>query len=276
MDTTIQTSMSLGKGIEILVAAKRAANYRPRYVDSLRRYLTLFAKGRHELPISDITVELVEGWFAERNELLVTRQSNAGRLSALFSFAERRGWMTKNPIRLMERIRLDHKPPQILSVEQARRVVEFVQYRHPRALAFLALALFGGVRPQELEAVTWDNVGNGVVTIDSAASKVRRRRIVHLRENAIEWLAFARELGSLLPFGLHKRVYTLKKAAAHIGLAGWPQDVLRHTCASYWLAVSRDVGSVSKELGNSPAILLTNYQELVSADSAAAFWAIRP
>ena len=39
----------------------------------------------------------------------------------------------------------------------------------------------------------------GIVTVDAAASKVHRRRIVHLQPAAIGWLRHARELGDDLP-----------------------------------------------------------------------------
>ena len=88
MEQTGQASgVTLGQAIEFLLAAKRAANFRPRYIDSLRLYLSQFARGREDLPLSHFTVEAVERWFAERSEALTTRASNAGRLSALFSFA---------------------------------------------------------------------------------------------------------------------------------------------------------------------------------------------
>lgn len=271
------SNVTLATGISFLLAAKLAANYRPRYVRSLRYYLKQFSKGREDKPLSDFTVEDIERWFAGRNEALSSRKSNSGRLSALFSFAERRGWIEKNPMRRMERIRVDQKPPKILTPEQTQRLVDFVQYQHPRGLAFLALALFGGVRPEELMKVTWGNVGDGIVTIDAAASKVRRRRIVHLRDNAVVWMAFARETGAELPFCLNARVTLLRRCAKLLGFEnGWHQDMLRHTAASYWLAATRDCGYVASQLGNSPAILLIHYYELVTAESAAAFWRITP
>ena len=55
-------------------------------------------------------------------------------------------------------------------------------------------------------------------------------------------------------------------------LAAWPKDVLRHTAASYLLALHGDVGKVAMMLGNSPNILLTHYHEPVCETDCAAFW----
>lgn len=275
--TPSTSNVTLASGILFLLAAKTAANCRPRYVRSLRIYLSAFAKGREDMPLSEFTVETIEQWFAGRKEALTSRKGNSGRLASLFAFAHRRQWIAANPMRQLEKIRIDQKPPKILSVEQAQKMMNFAMYQWPRGLAFVTLAMLAGIRPEELEKITWADVGDGIVTVDAAASKVRRRRIVHLRESACEWINFARETGAELPFRLNSRTKMLRKAAPLLGFEnGWEQDILRHTAASMWLAVTDNVGLVSKELGNSPAILLTNYQELVSAESALAFWAIRP
>lgn len=269
--------VTIGQAITFLLQAKRAANFRPKYVNSLRLYLNQFARGREDSPLSSFTVECVEGWFAGRAEALSTQSSNAGRLSSLFAFGERRGWIEKNPMRSMEKVRVDQKSPKILSVPQCQRLMEFVMYQHPRSLAFFSLALFGGIRPEELEVVGWDSVQGSTVIIDAAASKVRRRRIVHLRDNAAEWIGFARDVGSALPFPRSSRARRLRAAAKHLGCDdGWPQDVMRHSCASYWIASTPDLAGAAIELGNSPSILLRHYRELVTADAASAFWSIRP
>lgn len=272
-----KTGVTLGGGIDVLIAAKKTANCRPRYIVSLRNYLKQFSRFREGTPLSEITVEIIEEWFAGRTEALTTRRGSAGRLWSLFSFAERRGWITINPMRRLEPIRIDRKPPKILSVEQAQQLMDFAMYQEPRSLAYFALALFAGIRPHELEGVTWEHVGATTVTISAAASKVRRRRIVHLNENAAEWMAFARETGAWLPFRMNSRCWSLRKAAKHLGfLAGWEQDILRHSAASYWMASSGDATFVSRNLGNSPEILLTHYLQLVTAEQAAAFWNLRP
>lgn len=275
-DCMDKQEVTIGQAITFLITAKRAANYRPKYINSLRLYLNQFARGREDSPLSSFTPESVEGWFASRSEALSTHASNAGRLSSLFSFGERRGWITRNPMRLLERVRIDAKAPKILSVPQCQRLMDFAMYQAPRSLAFFALALFAGVRPEELELVTWDNVTGPTVIIDAAASKVRRRRIVHLHETAAEWIGFARETGAVLPFPRSSRARKLRAAAKHLGFDGWPQDVMRHSAASYWIASSQEIGFVAKQLGNSPSVLLRAYQELVTAEVAAEFWRIRP
>ena len=140
------------------------------------------------------------------------------------------------------------------------------------------LALFAGIRPEELEKIGWESVdlAAGKVRVDAAASKVRRRRIVHLMPNALEWLAFSKELGAALPYSRSSRCRALARAARRLGFSTWPQDVLRHSAASYLMTHTRDVGRVADDLGNSPSILLRHYRELVTTENALAFWNLIP
>lgn len=271
--------VTLGEAIAETLAVKAKSNLYKPYVNSIRQYLAMFARGRESEPISSITTEVIEAWFAGRNEKPVSRSSNIGRLSSMFQLAWRKRWIQENPCRRLERIRIDRKAPQILSIEQVKSALVFTRNERPRWLAYFALATFAGVRPTELLRVSWAcvNLAKGTLTIDAAASKVRRRRIVRLMPAALAWLKLAKEkdaqLGNLTYVGRKRYYFQLRKL---FGFQEWPQDILRHTAASYWLAEVRDAAKVACELGNSPGILGRHYLELVEQEQAAAFWAIMP
>ena len=61
-----------------------------------------------------------------------------------------------------------------------------------------------------------------------------------------------------------------------LGFTDWPKDVLRHSCASYLMALWQDAGRVAAELGKSVNILLRHYRELVRKEDAERFWRIVP
>lgn len=273
-------AVTIGQAIAAVLKAKALANCRPQYLTSLRQYLAQFARGREDTPIASFTIETVEQWFAGRNEAPSSVVSNAGRLAALFSFAVRRQWIPRNPIDLMEPVRIDRKPPAILTPLQAALIMDWARRRKPHQLAFFTLAMLGGIRPDELARLTWDCVrfegDSAVVTIDAAASKVRRRRLVELEPVAVKWLAMAKEAGARLPVPRITRNRFLGQARRVLDFPEWPQDCLRHTAASYLLALRRDPGKVAFTLGNSSAILLRHYMGLVSAADCAAFWGFTP
>lgn len=268
----------IGEAIDSLLAAKRLANCRPRYIQSLGQFLRMFARGREDRTLDSFDVFAIEAWLAEREAKLSTRIGNIGRLSALFAYAVRRGWLSSNPCRQLERIRIEPARPAILTPEQCERLMRWVQFHKPSAMAYFALALFVGVRPEETEKLTWDALDERgkLIVIDAAVSKVRHRRIVELHPTALEWIQAARNCESVLPMGRMTRRRLIKEARAVLGFTTWPQDVLRHSCASYLMATYRDSARVADWLGNSPSILLRHYRELVTAENAVAFWSIRP
>lgn len=270
--------VSLRDAVNVTVATKRAGGRRERYLAGLEAYLTAFAKGREEMPIAAIHAQDVEAWFASRNESPSTRASNVGRLSAMFALALRRGWVKENPARMVEPVRLEQRPPVILTPRQAARALSWARRHRPRWLAHVALGLLAGIRPEELLCIRWSSVNfaDGVVVIDAEASKVRRRRIVHLEPAASEWLTVAKASGATLPLGAQTARRCRRMLRRVLRMETWPQDVLRHTAASYMLALRQDAGAVALELGNSPGVLLRVYRELVTRRDAARFWGMRP
>ena len=266
-------SVTLETAINALLIAKRLANLRPQYVKSLRAYLGQFSRGREETLVTAVDVFMLEDWFAKRSECLSAMASNIGRLSALFAFCERRGWVNKNPCRMLERPRVERKAPKILTSEQAGKLIAAVRERRPHMAPFFALAMFAGVRPDEVSRLSWKSLDldRGLLTIDASASKVRRRRLVYLEPAAVALL----RLGGRLPVSRATRRRYQSFACAVLGFEEWSQDLLRHTAASYLLALHRDAGKVAFGLGNSPGILMRHYSELVGAEDATKFWAVR-
>lgn len=272
--TRVAESVTVKDAIDRLLVAKQLAKRRASYIVSLRQYLNLFARGRETQPLDQITTEVLEKWFLTRSESPAVCKSNIGRLSALFSFGIRRGWMISNPCSRLERISVDHRPPVILSIDVVRKILT----NTCRALRpWIVLCLFVGLRPSEAARIHWPCVrlASRVVVVDGAASKTRRRRIIPLEDAAAEWLSLdLRNDGPVSPphSTLRRRRRDL---CIKIGIP-WHQDVLRHTYASMRIASGANVHQVADDMGNSPKMLLTHYRELVTKHEAEAFWALRP
>jgi integrase len=52
----------------------------------------------------------------------------------------------------------------------------------------------------------------------------------------------------------------------------WPADILRHTAASYWLALTGDVGKCATIFGNSPKVFSSHYNGLATPEDARRFF----
>lgn len=271
-----QSIPSLAVAVADMLRAKEASRRRPSYVRSLRQYLAAFIRGREQTPISHLTHFDLDEWFSARSEAPATRASNIGRLSALFSYAVRRGWLTSNPCHRLERIRIDHTPPKILTVPQASAILTA---SGPTLRPWVVLGLFAGMRPAEAERLDWSAVRiageNPCVVVDAAASKMRRRRIVPLCPCAVSWLGLdVSQNGRIV--SSHSTLRRARREASEVAGVPWSQDVLRHTYASYRMGRGDSADVVAHDMGNSPRILLTHYRELVTREDAADFWRIRP
>lgn len=264
---------SLRQSIDELLTAKRNANLRRSYLRGLEQYLRLFARGREEMPVDRITVADIDSWFCGRAESLATKASNLGRLSSLFDLCWRRKYCLENVCKRVELARLEPRPPSILKMRLIAKSLVWTRRKNPSCLGWLSLALLVGLRPEEADKTGWSNIDleRGMVRVDASASKVRQRRIVVLTPAALHWLKVARQSGSVLPIAKSTRRRFIRKLRRVLGYQAWPQDILRHTAASYLLAYHQDAAKVARELGNSASVLLRHYTELVSKEDGERF-----
>lgn len=268
----LSNSHTLEIVVREVLKAKEVAGLRPAYIRSLRQYFKLFAVGKANRSVDSFTIDDLEAWFTARHEKPVTQASNMGRLASLFSYAKRKGYIKENPVDRLERLRVYRMAPAILSPTEALDALQFTLHNQPRFLPCLALGLFAGVRPEELQRLTWSSVDldHARLTVDTAASKTHRRRIVPLTANLVRWL----KLKGDLPMPHVARRRCIRRLREHFGWPRWPQDLLRHTAASYLLALHQDAGRVALSLGHSPQILMRHYHELVTHEQALEFFDI--
>lgn len=261
-------SVSVAEAIAQLLAAKRAANLRPAYLKSLSYYLSRFAQGRERLPLEAVGTEAVESFLAQFSQP-ASRATWLNRISTLFAFAVRRDWLVKNPCARLERITVERKAPLVLSPEQAALLVSIT----PKVmLPYVVLGLYAGLRPAELERLQWSDVDLITFTVKVNFAKTRRRRIVPLHAKAVALLqAFPLRSGPVAPSHSTVRRFQ-RRARMALGLKAWPADLLRHTAASYLLALHGDAGKVATMLGNSSGVLLTHYHDPVRAEDCGLFW----
>jgi integrase len=252
--------------IDDLLTAKRNANRRERYVKSLGYYLRQFAKGREQTAISDFTFSHVEDWIS-RYPAAVTRQTWLNRISTLFAFAVRRGLIVANPCDRIERVTVDRKPPLILTPAQSRALLAAT----PTVMKpYVVLGMFAGIRPEEITRLDWSQISldAGTVAVDG---KTRRRRTVTLEPVAVAALKnHPLRHGAVTPSNSTVDRWR-NKARLVLGFPRWPQDLLRHTAASYLLALHQDAAKVALRLGNSEKILMSHYYSPVNGDCGH-FW----
>ena len=290
------------------LAAQRAHGIRARYEQSLVSCGNAFKRACGDLLIADMTREKIATWLDGGGWAWKTRKNYLGYVGSAFKWAVEEGKaLLVSPV---SGVKIGKEPrknevavfapaacEKLLRkcVEHRDRVwdrrravwVEDVPVFEP-LLGYVAAAMFGGVRPAELErcSIADLDLEGRTLIVDEVASKTPRRRVVELSGNAVAWLSRWRELcpeqRGFLPKGWFRLWTELRKKAE---LWPWPADGLRHTFATMHYAEHANLALLKAQMGHweSEATLHRHYRALrtmdgrvVSREIARVFWAIVP
>lgn len=278
------SGVTIAKLCEKFLAAKLAKGLRPESLRLLETTLDQFKIGREEQRAASVTTDEVSTWLAGQDDWGPWRRRGAIiDLGNLFSWAIATGLLARNPVSGIERPIIEHKPPSILTVDQAKALLQLCRDKHPKLLPWLVISLFSGLRAAEVERLTWENISGCYIVLASHQTKGRARRLVTVRPTLKAWLELRdksdpglshmldKRSGPICPDGHRKLCHELRKE-----FGGLPKNVLRHSFISYALAAGQTVDSVAEESGNSPEIIFRHYREVVTKERAQAFWSLNP
>lgn len=277
----LEQRRSAGPSIDIrtaadrFLAAKGARGLRPRSLAKLRSSMRVLCQGvGSDRPLRDVTTGDVRDVLDRNGWAVSTRKGCLGDFGTFFAYCRRHEWIDGNPCARIETPILDKAPPGILTLNQAKTLVNACQADSPSLLGFLVVALFAGMRPAEVLRLSWEDVRPEGIFVEPHKAKTRRHRIVEADECLAAWLAAAREAGAeFRPPNWQARWDALRKRC---GLyAGWSQNALRHSFASYRLALHGE-DETARLMGNSPQMLVAHYRKPVTRAEAVAFFALRP
>ena len=206
-------------------------------------------------------------------------------LRAVFNFGIRRGFLTENPVARLDFADRPRREVETVPVDQVRTMLDHALEHDLELLPFLVLGFFCGIRPDgELLELEWSDVrlAENEVTIRPEVSKTNRRRFVDLSPNAIAWLEAYAARGGVMTGRVVR--YTESELRAHraanwkaAGLTRWPQQAMRHTFCSCWLAVHKDVNRLVLMSGHdSVDTMWRAYHAGIPEAEAGRFWAIMP
>ncbi len=248
-----------------------------RYLKNLRTRLNIFAACFPDEMATAFTTARIDDWLRGLPHSAVTRNNYRRLLGVLFNYAIRRGYALANPITASSKAKQIDRPPGILTVEQAARLLECAE---PEILPAIALGLFAGLRPEsEVWRPDWSSVDFESRLIDVAADKTKtaQKRFVHMSDNLVAWLLPHRKpSGPVSPTG-DKYNYILQRARKAAGVTSWPADCLRHSFGSYHFAHFKNAGETAQELGHTGLkTLFKHYRERVKPKAAERYWNIAP
>lgn len=208
---------------------------------------------------STLSLEDCEQWLSDAFE--TDSQFNKGRamLHGLFQFAECREWCARNPIQNVAKKRVVEKEIRPLSLPEAQRLLEeSTRLGRGECLPAVALLLWAGLRPMELQRLCWGDIDlvEASITIRAHCSKtggVRQVDICPPLKSCLQSYV-AEPTQRICPRNWRNKWRAIRNAAGFNGC--WVQDVLRHTFATYHAKRYKNMALLQSLMGHRDQSLL--------------------
>jgi|SRR6185369_5990924 len=262
---------------------KKRAGLAPPTISELESTLRPFAE-RFTGNIAHVKREQVAAFLDERSPSPRRWNNMRNAIVGMWRFARREGYLpaTLTSVETME-LRKVSLTVHTYSKEELLRLLAVVEKEW---LPLIVLGAFCGLRPEEIQpnprhkgykpGLQWQNINwnKGIVDVPAGVAKDRRRRFAPLTDAARAFLSdWKSEKGFVVPARA-----TDKPRARWVKDSGvtWRKDALRHSFASYRLAVRKNMPELTLEMGNSAAMVHRHYLDLKHEEDGVSWFGIRP
>ncbi len=262
--------IKLTQVIDKYLAKKADESLRALSLKQIRWKLSLLTRAFPNESPNNLTPSHLEAWFTARNWSRSTIDGVIAKIGPFFNWCVREGYCKTNPCEAVKRPRSEDKPPSIFRPHEAQKLLQLALKKEPSLIPYLAIGLFAGIRPAEIERLTRKDILEDYIEVSAAKAKTRQRRLVKISPNLKEWLAI-RPLGVIR--NKRKRLNRILKLTQ----LTWQPDIMRHSFASYHLAYHCSADKTAHELGHrDTGMLYRHYRQLVKREDAEVFWAVKP
>jgi integrase len=268
-------TQTLGPIVESLLSAKQADGLSERYIETLRSHLRRFAVGL-EGPISSIKVTEIERWLRSRDIGPRARNNIRSSIITLFHFAQKEGYLPRGRLTEADQIAKAKDFGGRIGILSPAEFGPVAGRAPDKIQLFLVLGAFAGLRSSEILRLEWMDINfrRQTITVAPEKAKTATRRLVPIQPNLMQWLQPYRTAAGAL-------FATRRDASRAIAFAKgyqiqWPNNALRHSYATYRLAITADAPRVALEMGSSPQKLVRHYRELADEKEAEAWFSIAP
>jgi integrase len=276
----VEKSITVDALVQEYIEAKRRGGLSEVHLGDLRYRLGTFARDFSRARVRTLTSAVIEDWLHGLDLGPKSLNNFRDRLSTLCAYGVRRKYLDANPVAAIDPVKEVDNPPEIFTVDQLAAVLGLCS---PELLPTLAIGAFAGLRTAELLRLSWTEVDlvRSYVEVTAGKSKTARRRLIPISDNLTEWLRpyahHAGQAGQVCPLGAYHYHAACRATADMAGLSSWPKNGLRHSFASYYLALHQNAPELSLHLGHtSPQMVFNHYRELVHREEASRYWNIRP
>ena len=264
------TPTLVADAISQFVKLKQKMNLRPHTMQQIQWKLGLLAGSFGSYYCHELTPSMFEDWFASRNWKRSTIEGAKAKIGPFLNWCIRENISLNNPLKYIILPKEDESNPYIFLPNQVSKLLDVAFAKDPGLVPYFSIGIFAGIRPDEIMRLGWADIGEHGINIKGHKAKTRQRRIVSLSNNLKAWLSMG---GALPPKNKRKRIEAVRRAAG----VTWRHDIMRHTFASYHLAMHCSPDKTAHELGHRDTTMLyRHYRELVPNSDAKLFWDIKP
>jgi site-specific recombinase XerD len=264
--TPLSITDTVGRYSEVI----KRRSLRPSSLKQTQLHLSQLAREFHDKSCHEVTSGELEQWFHTRNWKRSTIDGVIAKIGPFFTWCVRESYCESNPCGAVKRPQSDDTAPAIFTPYQARKLLLTACESDAGMVPYLAIGLFAGVRPMEIGRLHRSDVRGHHIEITAAKAKTRKRRLVTLSDNLRQWLSLG---GDYPPTNKPKR---LQRILDESGVS-WSPDIMRHSYASYHLALHQSADKTALEMGHRDTnMLFRHYRELVTKEAAIGYWNIGP
>lgn len=277
--------------VDEYINSRREKDRSPKTIKDLESRCGKFAED-FKVDIASVTTADVSTWLDKLPDISErTRLNYRTKISQVFTFAGRKGYIPKNsnPVDGTEKPDTEDGKVEIFTPEELNRLIAAAR---PDFQICLALGCFAGLRSSEIQRLTWDKVrlASGFIEVEGRKRNTPSRRLVPVTDNLRTWLVpHAKKSGLIwrpdLARGAAETLMSNTQVAvaeatgdekAELKPLPWRHNAPRHSFISYRLALVPNIGQVALEAGNSAKTIFKHYRELVTPEAARAWFAILP
>jgi integrase len=182
--------------------------------------------------------------------------------------------------------------PATMTLDQVKNLLETCQLdqRFVPLVKFITIGLFAGLRPHEIQRLNpediqleevpysierYKNVGQiyGVIDVKATAAKTGRPRKVVICETLHRFLNHYKEQ-PIFPKTNFRRIFESLRTNAKFDT--WPNDIIRHTSASYFVSKTQDWALTASQYGNSVQVLERYYVDTIHPKQIEHYYSFHP
>lgn len=265
------------EGVTLFLSECKVRGIKKPTYNNYERYLGRVGRAWGGERVSEITTEMVRKLMSlEEAKAYTTRHLYHNLLTIFFSFLEKQGWISKNPVSPVARTKIPPGRPGVFTPEEVRMVMGTAVRIAPELVPFFALCFFAGIRPETVERLGWEHIEKSRVFIPLELNKTPYDYEVPVRPNLAAWLNLTppeQRKGPIWTAGVRKHM--VGKVRRKSGVR-WIPDGPRHTFGSCVCALEGTEKAVEQMGHRSPTMLYRHYRKLIGKEQAQALFEIFP